>query len=452
MIAGLAVFAVILLTPIANISPDGHKCLAITALFVIWLATGTIPSVFTGLFVTFLFVYMLDRETVPLEVVFSAWQNDGVYLLIGGFLIALGFSNSGLGKRLCLLYMSRFAKDFRGLLISCYVLCFLLSLIIPQPTPRCILLAAIMENVAFNLKLPKAYTTQIRIAVFIGMIPTSMILLTGLPSFSIMVTAMTGTPTTYLEWFKYMGVPGIFTSVMTCIAQLTLVNKTENIAIPKSEFKEKLADLGPLNEDEKKMMFYLTVAVILWIFGGAFGLDPGAASVFIAICMCLPVAGDLLNSDSWKAIDLTTVFFFVFLMTVGNVGVASGMSTWLTGVLLSFGIPAQPFLFVIVITLIAIALHMVLGSAMSTLGIATPALITVGISLGYNPLVPAFLTYAAVANHWIFPYQNLVVFLGVDEKRGYTSDDAVRMGIPQTVIVLLTSVVMYGWWRLTRLV
>ena len=452
MIAGVAAFAAILLLPIANISPDGQKCLAITAIFVVWLATGAVPPVFTGLFVTFLFVYLLDRETVPLEVVFSAWQNDGVYLLLGGFLISLGFSNSGLGRRICLIYMSRFAKDFRGLLISCYMLCFLLSLIIPQPTPRCILLASIMENVALSLKLQKTYTTQIRMAIFIGMIPTSMILLTGLPSFSIMVTAMAGTPATYLGWFIQMGVPGMFASVMTCAAQLTLINKTENIVIPKSEFKEKLAALGPLNVNEKKMMVYLAAAVFLWIFGGAFNLGPGAAAVFIAVCMCLPVIGDQLTSDSWKAIDLTTVFFFVFLMTVGNVGVVSGMSAWLTSVLLSIGIPQQPFLFVIAITLIGMALHMVLGSAMSTLGIATPALITIGASLGFNPLVPAFLTYAAVSNHWVLPYQNLLVFLGLDEKRGYMTEDAVRMAIPQTVIVLLTCVVMYCWWKFTGLV
>jgi len=146
-VAGLAAFATILLIPIPNIGPDAHKCLAITALFVIWLATGAVPPVFTGLSVTFLFVYMLDRETVPLATVFSAWQNDGVYLVIGGYLIALAFSGSGLGRRLCLMFMSRFAKDFRGLIISCYALCFLLSVVIPQPSPRCILLASIMENV-----------------------------------------------------------------------------------------------------------------------------------------------------------------------------------------------------------------------------------------------------------------------------------------------------------------
>ena len=452
LVAGFAAFAAILLIPIANISPDGHKCLAITTLFVVWLATGAVPPVFTGMFVTFLFVYMLDRETVPMETVFSAWQNDGIYLVIGGYLIAQAFSSSGLGGRLCLMYMSRFAKDFKGLIISCYTLCFLLSVVIPQPSPRCILLASIIENVALKLKLSKAHTTQIRIAIFIGALPTSMILLTGLSSFSIMVTAMAGAPVTYLEWFKYMGVPGIFTTVMTCAAQLIFINRAENIAMPMAEFREKLSALGVLSADERKMVFYIISVVLLWIFGGAFGLDPGWASIFICVCMCFPVIGGLLNSDSWKALDMTTVFFFVSLMTVGNVGMASGMSAWITSVLISVGIPQQAFLFALVITLIAMALHMMLGSAMSSLGIATPALITVGTSLGFHPLVPAFLTFGAITNHWVLPYQNLPILLGVDDKRGYTTGDVVRMAIPQTINVLITSAVMIGWWKLVGLV
>ena len=101
---------------------------------------------------------------------------------------------------------------------------------------------------------------------------------------------------------------------------------------------------------------------------------------------------------------------------------------------------------------VCIPLHMVLGSTLAVLGIAAPAMVAYGTQAGLPALMPALLTYTAVALHWLLPFHHMNLLVGAGEQAGgYGNREALRMGLWQTGVVLATLLVQVGWWKVIGL-
>jgi fluoride ion exporter CrcB/FEX len=60
---------------------------------------------------------------------------------------------------------------------------------------------------------------------------------------------------------------------------------------------------------------------------------------------------------------------------IGTVGGVTGMSKWVASTVLPSDVPANPFVFALVVTVFAMLIHMVLGSVLAVMSIVTPAII-----------------------------------------------------------------------------
>jgi di/tricarboxylate transporter len=100
------------------------------------------------------------------------------------------------------------------------------------------------------------------------------------------------------------------------------------------------------------------------------------------------------------------------------------------------------------IAAVAMLLHLALGSVVAAMSIATPALIAFTAPAGINPLVPALITYTAVACHWLLPFHHMNVLVGLGEGNGgYTQREALRLGVPMTAVVFVVVLaVEVPWW------
>ncbi len=104
---------------------------------------------------------------------------------------------------------------------------------------------------------------------------------------------------------------------------------------------------------------------------------------------------------------------------------------------------------VLLIVLISVIIHMFMGSVMAVLGICIPAFLAFTSGSGVTDLAVAMMVFSAINIHYILPFHNLAILVGEGpDAAGYTSKDAMRMGIPLTVVVFVVVLVEAAWFHL----
>ena len=156
-LAGLLVALSLWLAPLAGLSTEGRHCLALSLAAVIWWAMGVVHPGFTSLL---LLVSWVVSGTADSATVFKLWTSPLMYLVIGGYLIAAAVEGSGLGRRMAYLFTLRFVSSYRSLIAACYILGFLLSILIPHPWPRSFMIMAVMAIIIRSAKLEKKFAAQ----------------------------------------------------------------------------------------------------------------------------------------------------------------------------------------------------------------------------------------------------------------------------------------------------
>lgn len=450
-ILGVLVAALIMSVPIAGLSPEGQKCLAISLFGVIWWAMGVLQPGYTAFLMLVAWVLL---DVAPAPVVFEMWTSPLVYLVIGGYLIAAAVNESGLGRRISYAFMVRFVSSYRSVIISAYVMGLLLSFLIPHPFPRSFLIMSIMVGLIKSANLPAKDAASIGLAVFAGSAPTSMWILTGDSLLNVVAGTVGGTTLSWLGWFKYMSVPGLAASALTCLTQLLVFKPTVEFKVDKEQLREEARQLGPMTGKEKRTLFWVGLAVLFWATDAFHGIHPGWIAALAAIGLALPRIGNVITPATWSSVPMGTLFFLIAAMGIGKVGGYTGMNDWVANLVLPATAPTNPFVFAALVTAVAVCIHMVLGSVLAVLSIVAPTMITFAAAAGWDPLVGSLLSYIAILGHWILPMHSMNVLVGVGESGGRFSDmDAAKLGLPVTLVVFIVNVlVAIPWWMLTGLI
>ncbi len=269
---------------------------------------------------------------------------------------------SGLGRRIAYNFILKYVDSFNSVIIAAYVLGLLLSFLIPHPFPRCFLLMSVMTFVIKAADLPRQDAAILGLAVFGGSTANSMVLLTG-DSLLNTVAASFGTRMlTWLEWAKYMAVPGLVAHVLMCGVQIKMFKPSKPFNLDKEIIRKQLTDLGDLSIIEKKTLFWVFIGIVLWATDSIHHIAPGWIGAVIAVCMALPVIGDVLTPKNFSTVPMGTLLFLTAAMAIGTVGAHTGMNKWIASVALPSYVPTNPFAFAAIVTTISICIHMVMGA------------------------------------------------------------------------------------------
>lgn len=470
-ILGIALAVIVWFLPLKDISVSGQRCLAFSLLAVVWWATAVMHPGYTA--ITMLLGYVLSG-VAPAGVVFGLWTKPLVYMIVGGYLIASAVKSSGLGKRLAYLYALKYITDYKSIIIGAYLLGFLLSFLIPHPWPRSFMIIAVLAMLTRSANMPKEDSANIGLAVFASSCATSTVLLTGDATLNLAAVELGGLEPEYLTWLKWMVVPGIAASVLMLILQFMIYKPKAQFSLNKEEVRQELAALGPWTPVEKRCLFWILVAVVVWATDSIHHINASWVALGCAIVLALPKIGGVLNPGSWNDVPIATLFFLTAALGIGTVGaymaqgdmgmtadgLAQGMSMnkWIASVVLPSNVGGDsilrnPFVFAAFTSLIAIIVHMCLGSAMAVLGIVVPTMVGFGATLGVPALAVSLLVYIAVATHFILPFQHMNILVGLGEKQGgYNEKDVIRLGVPLTVVVFIVNVlVAVPVWKITGL-
>lgn len=430
------------LTP--GLGVEGRRVLALVLFSVIWWATKPVMPAFTSC-VMMLGFMIFDLASMPTITKLTSSSTFFIYFSI--FVIADVVEQSGLARRVALMYAGRFISGFKSMIISAFILTFLLGFLIPSPWPRAFLLLAIFREICDASGMDEKSTGIIGLAIFACSCPLSMATYTGDASLSVVVAAMTGQTVGYMDWTLKMILPGILAALLTFGLIMILFKPTRKFEIDQKLVKTRLEELGAWTRNEKVTLFWVLFATVLWMTESIHGLNVGIVGIMAVVGMSLPYVGGVCTGANWKAVDFGTMIFVMGAMAIGGAAAETGMSTYLAQVVFPSSMPNNIYAIALIIGVITILMHMVLGSSVSTASVVVTMLMAYFANSSIDPLILVLFCYTAVYMHYIFPFQHLNILFGMG-RGGYTEKDVTRLGIPLTVCVFIVLLFEAWFWQI----
>ena len=438
------------------LSEGGKNCLALSLGAVVMWACGVAQPGYTGILYCALLVLMQvvpDADGVPsmaatVAVAFGAWTKGTMWIVVGAYLIAGAVKDSGLGQRIAYAFMLKFVKSAKSLILSIFALTFVLALLIPHPFPRAFLILAVVSVIAESAGYGEDDRGKLGFLIFAAAVPCSMFFMTGDYTLNPLVAsygANGGAAIGFVDWFIYMSLPMVVATLCTIVLALALFKPSKELVYDREDVLAKQAALGKLSEKEIRTIVWLVIAIALWLTVSGDYL--AWVTLVIGVLMAMPVIGEVLTPASWSSVDIKTLMFLTAAMAIGSVGGATGMNAWIADVVLPSTVPANPYLFALLVCALTMVIHMFMGSVMAGLGICVPAFLTFVQGTSVTPIAVALIVFTAINLHYILPFHNLAILVGEGKDAGgYTSKEAMKMGIPMTVVTFLVVLVEAFWF------
>jgi solute carrier family 13 (sodium-dependent dicarboxylate transporter), member 2/3/5 len=431
LFAGPIVLAIMLLIPF-DLEPNQHRLAAVLAFVIVWWITEAIPIPVTAI----LGVAMAgvleatpapEEGDTPIDLAFSLFVDDTVFLFIGSFIIAEAMVVHGLHRRLAyrVLSMSWVGGSTYRIILAFGLIGALTSPIMSNTAGAAMMLPIAIgvmtavgkmvarqaegEHDVERLDFGAALMLVITYSITVG----GLLLPIGSPPNLIgreLLEAETGEPITFFEWF-ITALPIVVAMFIAVMLIVILMNRPEVKQVDGVEehVDEERRKLGGLNRGEKNTLWVLGLALVGWFLPGLVGLVAGddsqafldvtdkvnegvVAIVAAALLFVLPLNwGErrfTLNWNEAKQIDWGTVLLFGGGITLGTLLSETGLakvvgesvSDWL-GVSSLFGIT-------VIIVIIAVLVSETTSNTASA-AIMVPIAISIAAAADLNPTIPA---------------------------------------------------------------
>ena len=427
LLAGILLCVVICLLPLEGLSHEGQLCLGLTLMTVVWWAAQVAQSGYISGIYLMLLCLLKVADT---SVIFSGWTGSTIWLVAGAYLIASG----------------------KSVIISIFALTLILSLLIPHPWPRAFLIMSVMMVVIRSAGIPQKDAAIIGFAVFAASVPVSLIFITGDSTINPLAMSYANEAVSFVGWLKVMGPPALVLSLLTLVLIMVLFKPSAPVSLDLDQIRAAQAALGKMGQREIRALVWILVAVLLWLTNGITGLDIGWITLLVAMLMSLPVVGEVLSPKDWSEVPVHVMVFLTAAIAIGKVGADTGMNSWIADTLLPASMPEHPVLLALCISLIAVVIHMFMGSVIAVMGVTIPAFLSFTAGSGISPLAVISIVYLSVAGHYVLPFHHLNILVGQGEENGmYTQRETAKMSLPLLLALLVTIVLSVGWWSLLGL-
>ena len=450
LLGGGLLCLVICLLPLNGLGREGKICLGLTLMTVVWWAAQVAQSGYiSGIYLALLCLLDVAEPAV----VFSSWTGSTVWLVIGAYLISAAVQNSGLGERLSYTFILRFVRGWRSIIASVFLLTLLLSILIPHPWPRALLIMSVMSVVIRSASIQPREASIITFTVFAASVPVSLIFITGDATINPLVASYAEVSVSFTQWLKIIGIPAVLLSVFTFILILILFKPAAPVSIRLDRVRAAKAEMGKMTPTERQTAALTLVTVGLWVTNGITKLDIGWISLIAAMAMGLPFIGGILRDMDWGEVPVHVMVFLTAAMAIGKVGESTGMNAWIAELIVPKNLPGSPILLALCISLLSVAVHMLMGSVIAVMGIAIPTFLTLAHGTELSPLLISGIVYLSVAGHYLLPFHHLNMLVG--QGGGATTfghRETMRMSGPLLVAVLFTVAASVLWWKFLGLI
>ena len=410
---------VLVLPPAEGISLEAWRVIAMALWMATWWSTEAIPVPATSL-IPLIFLPLFGI-TSPDEAA-RPYGDDVIFLLLGGFIIAMAMQRWNLHKRIALNILARVGDHPAALIGGFMAAAALLSMWISNTatTLMMIPIALSVANAVSGGKKGHTFT----IALVLGVAYASSIggfgTIIGTPPNAIAVGYLAdnhGIDVSFAQWMMF-GIPVVFLMVPAAWFVLTkwaFPLKGIRAEKGKQAIINELKDLGLITTPEKRTAFLFALIAFSWMFRpllndlpGLGGLNDMTIAIAGAVLMFVIPSGSkqikgafLLNWEWAVKLPWGVILLFGGGLSLANAIKITGLSLWL-GEALS-GLTAFPLLFLMLALIVMVVFLTELTSNTATTAGLMPVLGALAVVGDYNPLLLAVPAALAASCAFMLP-------------------------------------------------
>ncbi|MFK5633452.1 MULTISPECIES: SLC13 family permease [unclassified Ornithinimicrobium] len=445
---GLPLAALALVVPmvvdVPGLDEPGERMLGVFLMAIVLFVTEAIPLVATAVLIILLEVLLLSEQAlVPLaEPVTSArdvWASlaDPVIILfLGGFLIADGAAKYALDRNLAALILTPFRGSARAALLALMLMTAVLSMFMSNTATTATMFAVLLPVLG---SLPSdaartGFALAVPLAANVGGIGTPV----GSPPNAIALAAL-GSQGQTVSFVGWMAAAVPLALLLLAVGWLFLAARFVPARTPLDlELTVKFRRTPPA------VVFYLTASatVLLWLTEPLHGI-PATTVGFLPVVVLL--ATQVMTGEDLRVLQWPVLWLVAGGIALGNGVGASGLDTWLVG-LVDWGVlPAT----VLLLTLAGLAwgLSNVISNS-ATANLLIPIALPLALTVGQDVVTVALLVAIACSLAMMLPISTPPNAIAYATGTVRTPDMVVVGAVVGVLGVLLVAFVIPLWWRL----
>jgi sodium-dependent dicarboxylate transporter 2/3/5 len=322
---------------------------------------------------------------------YALFGNEAIFFVLAAFMLAAAVNHRGLGRRIALGVFRRFGRTPGSLMRSVYLLCALMSFVVPEHAVAAMVFPIVLDLVnAMGLAPGRSrYATSLFLAMAWGVNIGGIATLLGgarAPLALGILSEATRMNISVMQW-SAATLPLVALLLAAGYVVLTIYFPSDLQSVEQSAdaLAIRARELGRMTFDEKSVAVILGATVLAWLFGSR---DYGYASIAILAVVALFV----FNLLSWHEVE-EYVNWGIILMYGGAIAMGSALErTGAAGFLAAatFGRSRSPLVMLAALSLVA----ELLGEMLSHSAVVA-ALLPVGLGLARSfALEPRAITLA----------------------------------------------------------
>ena len=449
----LIALIIIVLRPIGGLEAQGQIMLAAMIIALcIWIFKPFKLTYAIGGLTLALFGLIVGLEPT---VVFSGFTQTALWTLVPAFFFGYTLQKTGLGKRVAMAIIKFCKPTYPALIFAWIPIGVVLSILTPATTVRVAIMVPIAVQCCelFNLRKGSRGNSLIILTAFaMALVPGSG-WLTGViwgPFIQGQVEAagMVGL-VTFNSWLSVLLLPVAISTVLLVVFGLLFLRPEENL--PKEAFEAvKNQSLGKMSRDEIIAAVILTLVFIASLTGSFHGLS--TAVICITAMLAFFLFGVLETKDFNVAANWNLVIFIAMALGLGSIFAATGVSGWLSGIIVPAlePIAGNPWLFVLAAMAFMFIWSMIdVAMFIPTIAIMVPILPDIQEAYQISPLIWIAL-FILAGNAFFLAYQNMWAVMSrsisEDKDRAWDNKHMSMYGVLYFVACMLALLVTIPVW------
>ncbi len=449
-------------------NPAVTRTAAIAVWMVIWWLTEAVPLAVTALLPVVVFPIL---KIMPGREVAGLYFNNVIFLLLGGFIVALAMERWQLHRRLALTIIASLGSSPRRLILGFMVATAFLSMWISNTATTMMMVPIALGALARLEASENSQSPRLAVALLLGIAYAASIggiaTLIGTPpnlAFARIyaITFPEAAEISFTGWFTFALPISLVFLALTWVGLSAWATRSDSpVIVDRKIFSDELAGLGPMSREEKLVLGHFVALALLWLtrgdvnlgavtitgWGSLLGLsgyvDDGTVAVAVAVSLFLfpsdrSPSGRVMDWRTAKALPWHIVLLFGGGFALARGFTASGLSQWVGGNLA--GLSQYPPVLIVATLCLAVTFLTELTSNTATAELLLPVLAAVAVSIDVHPLmlmVPATISASCAFMMPVATPPNAIVF-GTDR---LTIPQMARMGIILnfTGVILITA-------------
>jgi len=425
-----------------NISLNHKIILYFTALTILWWTTGVVDRNISSILLICSYL-IFSNASIKIVLRFPLSSNFLMILFI--FLLSEGIVKSNLADYISKKLLQRIGNTSFKLIVLSFVLGVVLIYLIPQPFPRVILLSVIYSEYLNKAKVNIDTYSTVIFSVYAASTCTSMMFLNGDILLNYLALQFGNVDITWGQWATYMTLPSILISFLVFLS-FTIVFR-RSISKTPFPFTETGEEEIPLNKKEKQT--FLIVIVVLALFMSQ-SIHSLAFEWITFLGVLLMFLLRILEFRDIKKINISLLLFLTAAFSISGVLNHIGISDVVAKQITKILVHLDKNVFYIFVIGMVMVLHMFLGSAITTISVALPILLSLK-SFEVNPVVLTLISYVVVNMHYLLPFHHATIMIGFGQNQ-YSNSKVFKFGAALTFVTFFSIIfILIPWWKLIGL-